>query len=47
MCSGGGTIVTKDIPDHCMVVGVPAKIVKTGIRMNEHAVLVGELRYKN
>lgn len=43
---GGGTIVTKDVPDNCMVVGVPAKIVKTGIRMNNHARLEGDFKYK-
>lgn len=43
---GGGTIVTKDVPDHSMVVGVPGKIVKTGIRMNDHARLEGDFKYK-
>lgn len=46
MRSWGGTIVTKDVPGHCMVVGVPGKIVKKGIRMNVHARLEGEFRYK-
>ena len=46
MCGGGGTIVTKDVPDNCMVVGVPAKVVKTGIHMNGHARLEGDLKYK-
>lgn len=43
---GGGTIVTKDVPDNCMVVGVPARIVKTGIHMNNQARLEGEYRFK-
>lgn len=43
---GGGSIVTKDIPDNCMAVGVPAKVIKTGIRMNSHARLEGEFRFK-
>ncbi len=43
---GGGTIVTKDVPDNCMVVGVPAKIVKTGIHMNNQARLEGDFRFK-
>lgn len=25
---GAGAVVTKDIPDHCLAVGVPAKVVK-------------------
>lgn len=43
---GGGSVVTKDIPDHCMAAGVPAKVIKTGIHMNNHARLEGEFRYK-
>ena len=43
---GAGTIVTKNVPDNCMVVGVPAKIVKTGIHMNNHARLEGDFKYK-
>lgn len=42
----GGSIVTKDVPDNCMVAGVPAKIIKTGIKMNNHARLEGEFRFK-
>ena len=43
---GGGSIVTKDIPGNSMAVGVPAKIIKVGIHMNENASLEGELRFK-
>jgi acetyltransferase-like isoleucine patch superfamily enzyme len=28
---GGGAVVTKDLPDRVLAVGVPAKIVKEGI----------------
>jgi acetyltransferase EpsM len=28
---GAGSVVTKDVPDHVLVVGVPAKVVKEGI----------------
>lgn len=28
---GGGSVVTKDIPSHCIAVGNPAKVVKEGI----------------
>ena len=27
---------TKDIPDHCLVAGNPAKIVRVGIELNDH-----------
>jgi acetyltransferase-like isoleucine patch superfamily enzyme len=37
---GAGSIVTKDIPDGCMVVGNPARIVREGIIINDHAQLV-------
>ena len=30
---GSGSIVTKDIPDNCLVVGNPAKIIKTNIHV--------------
>ena len=43
---GAGSLVNKDIPDNCMAVGVPAKVVKTGIHMNNHARLEGEQKYK-
>ena len=32
---GGGSVVTKDVPDHCLVAGNPAKIIKEGIVIND------------
>ena len=29
-----GSVVTKDVPPHCLVAGVPAKVVKTGVSWN-------------
>lgn len=43
---GGGSVVTKDIPSNSMAVGVPAKVIRTGVRMNCHARLEGDLKYK-
>lgn len=36
---GAGAVVTKDVPANCVVAGNPAKIVRTGIRMNNFAAL--------
>lgn len=33
---GAGSVVTKDVPDHCMVAGNPAKIIKEGIQLNDY-----------
>ena len=40
---GASTVVTKDVPSNCMVVGNPGCIVKRDIRMNDRAVLVTNL----
>lgn len=32
---GSGSIVTKDIPDNCVAVGNPAKVIKTGIHVRK------------
>lgn len=36
---GAGSVVTKDVPDHCVVAGNPAKVIKTGINLYD-AVMV-------
>lgn len=37
---GTGAVVTKDVPAHCIVAGNPAKVIRTGIRMNDKAELI-------
>jgi acetyltransferase-like isoleucine patch superfamily enzyme len=34
---GSMSVVTKDVPSNCIVAGNPAKIIKTGITMNNRA----------
>lgn len=36
---GSGSVVTKDVPSNCIVAGNPAKIIRTGIKMNDFAAL--------
>ncbi len=38
---GAGSVVTKDVPDHCVVAGNPAKIIREGIVV-EHNKIVEE-----
>ncbi|ETT71778.1 serine O-acetyltransferase [Bacillus mycoides] len=33
---GANAVVLKDIPDNCMVVGIPAKVVKTDINIDNY-----------
>ena len=37
---GAGTVVSKDIPAGSIAVGVPAKVIRSGIRMSPNAVLI-------
>lgn len=34
-----GSVVSKDVPDNCIVAGNPAKIIKEGIETNEHGII--------
>ena len=37
---GAATLVSKDIPSGSLAVGVPAKVIRSGIIMNQQAILV-------
>ena len=37
---GAGAIVSKDIPDGSLAVGVPARVIRSGLKMNHKAILV-------
>jgi len=37
---GAGAVVSKDIPDHCIVVGNPARIIKEGVWLNEKGKII-------
>lgn len=37
---GAGSVVTKDVPSGSLAVGVPARIIRSGLRMNNEAVLI-------
>lgn len=39
---GACSVVTKDIPDHCMVAGNPAKIIKEGIELDDYYRIVNK-----
>ena len=32
---GAGSVVTKDVPDHCVVAGNPAKVIREGITVQD------------
>ena len=37
---GGGSVVTKSVPDHCIVAGNPARIVRTGTVISDSGQIV-------
>lgn len=37
---GAGSIVSKNIPNGSLAVGVPAKIIRNGLKMNKKAILI-------
>lgn len=37
---GAGSLVSKDIPNGCLAVGVPAKVIRSNLKMNEKAILI-------
>lgn len=37
---GANAVVTKDVPDGCIVAGNPAKIIKVGILLNDHGSMI-------
>ena len=39
---GAGSVVTKDIPSHSIAVGSPARVIKSGIKMDDNHILVKE-----
>lgn len=39
---GSGTIVTKDVPNNCIVVGNPARIIKQNIKTKKFGQLIQE-----
>ena len=37
---GGGSVVTKDVPDHCLVAGNPAKIIRKGTIISDRGQII-------
>lgn len=42
MIVGMGSIVTKDVPDNCIVAGNPAKVIRENIKVGKYGVLIKE-----
>lgn len=40
-CIGAGSVVTKDVPDRCVAVGNPARVIRTGIHIDENGFMTG------
>lgn len=41
---GAGSVLTKDVPDHCLVAGNPAKILRVGIELNDRYQIINHGR---
>ena len=39
---GMGSVITKDVPDNCIVVGNPARIIRENIKVGKYGVLIKE-----
>lgn len=37
---GANSVVTKDVPDGCVVAGCPARIIKVNIKVNDHGSMI-------
>lgn len=44
---GAGAVVTKDVPSNCIVVGNPAKIIRTGVKCGQYGELIDNTNEDN